>query len=402
VKVLLVGSGAREHALAWRIAQSPMLTELHAAPGNPGIAALGHCHPVRADDGDGLLGLAVTLAADLVVIGPEAPLVGGVADELRHAGIAVFGPGAEAARIEGSKSFAKEVMRAAGVATAATLPVARPPCVVKADGLAAGKGVFVCRTSEELDEGLRQAAALGGTLVIEELLEGSEVSLFALCDGTRAVTLGAAKDFKRIGDGDVGPNTGGMGAYSPAPWPDDADALVEQIHQPVVAELARRGTPFVGCLFAGLMLTADGPRVLEFNARFGDPETQVLAPRLEGDLLEALAAAARGNAAESLREGAEAAVTVVLAGPDYPARSDYAGAPISGIAEAEAAGAIVFHGGTAMRDGTLLTNGGRILSVTGTGPTVAEARRLAYKGVERVSFEGMRFRTDIAAVAADG
>jgi phosphoribosylamine--glycine ligase len=193
-----------------------------------------------------------------------------------------------------------------------------------------------------------------------------------------------------------------MGAYSPAPWPDDADALVEQIHQPVVAELARRGTPFVGCLFAGLMLTADGPRVLEFNARFGDPETQVLAPRLEGDLLEALAAAARGNAAESLREGAEAAVTVVLAGPDYPARSDYAGAPITGIAEAEAAGAIVFHGGTAMRDGTLLTNGGRILSVTGTGPTVAEARRLAYKGVERVSFEGMRFRTDIAAVAADG
>jgi phosphoribosylamine--glycine ligase len=402
VKVLLVGSGAREHALAWRIAQSPMLTELHAAPGTPGIAALGHCHPVRADDGDGLLGLAVTLAADLVVIGPEAPLVGGVADELRHAGIAVFGPGAEAARIEGSKSFAKEVMRAAGVATAATLPVARPPCVVKADGLAAGKGVFVCRTSEELDEGLRQAAALGGTLVIEELLEGSEVSLFALCDGTRAVTLGAAKDFKRIGDGDVGPNTGGMGAYSPAPWPDDADALVEQIHQPVVAELARRGTPFVGCLFAGLMLTADGPRVLEFNARFGDPETQVLAPRLEGDLLEALAAAARGNAAESLREGAEAAVTVVLAGPDYPARSDYAGAPITGIAEAEAAGAIVFHGGTAMRDGTLLTNGGRILSVTGTGPTVAEARRLAYEGVERVSFEGMRFRTDIAAVAADG
>ena len=401
MRVLLVGSGAREHALAWRIAQSPMLTELHAAPGNPGIAALGDCHPVRADDGDGLLGLAVTLAADLVVIGPEAPLVAGVADDLRHAGIAVFGPGAEAARIEGSKSFAKEVMRAAGVATAATLPVARPPCVVKADGLAAGKGVFVCRTSDELDEGLRQAAALGSTLVIEELLEGSEVSLFALCDGTRAVPLGAAKDFKRIGDGDVGPNTGGMGAYSPAPWPDDADALVEQIHQPVVAELARRGTPFVGCLFAGLMLTTDGPRVLEFNARFGDPEAQVLAPRLEGDLLEALAAAARGNAAESLHEGADAAVTVVLAGPDYPARSDYAGAPITGIAEAEAAGAIVFHGGTAMRDGTLLTNGGRILSVTGTGPTVAEARRLAYEGVKRVSFEGMRFRTDIAAVSAD-
>jgi len=396
--VLLVGSGAREHALAWRIAKSPTLTELHAAPGNPGIAALGHCHPVRAEDGDGLLGLAVTLAADLVVIGPEAPLVAGVADELRHAGIAVFGPSAEAARIEGSKTFAKEVMRAAGVATAATLPVARPPCVVKADGLAAGKGVFVCRTSDQLDDGLRQAAALGGTLVIEELLEGSEISLFALCDGTRAVPLGAAQDFKRIGDGDVGPNTGGMGAYSPAPWPEDADALVEQIHQPVIDELASRGTPFVGCLFAGLMLTANGPRVLEFNARFGDPETQVLVPRLEGDLLEALAAAARGNANDELREGADAAVTVVLAGPNYPARSDYAGIPITGIAEAEAAGALVFHGGTAVRDGTLLTNGGRILSVTGTGPTVAEARRLAYEGVERVSFEGMRFRTDIAAV----
>jgi phosphoribosylamine--glycine ligase len=399
VKVLLVGSGAREHALAWRIAKSPTLTELHAAPGNPGIAALGDCHPVRADDGDGLLGLAVTLAADLVVIGPEAPLVAGVADELRHAGIAVFGPGAEAARIEGSKSFAKEVMRAAGVATAATLPVARPPCVVKADGLAAGKGVFVCRTTEELDDGLRQAAALAGTLVIEELLEGSEVSLFALCDGTRAVPLGAAQDFKRIGDGDTGPNTGGMGAYSPAPWPDDADALVEQIHQPVIEELARRGTPFVGCLFAGLMLTADGPRVLEFNARFGDPETQVLAPRLEGDLLEALAAAAAGNAGEGLRAGTDAAVTVVLAGPDYPHRSDHTGAPITGIAEAEALGALVFHGGTAVRDGALLTNGGRILSVTGTGPTVAAARQLAYEGVERVSFEGMRFRTDIAAVA---
>jgi phosphoribosylamine--glycine ligase len=399
VKVLLVGSGAREHALAWRIAQSPSLTELHAAPGNPGIAALGHCHPVRAVDGDGLHGLAVTLAADLVVIGPEAPLVAGVADELRHAGIAVFGPGAEAARIEGSKSFAKDVMRSAGVATAATLAVARPPCVVKADGLAAGKGVFVCRTPEELDAGLQQAAALGGALVIEELLEGSEVSLFAVCDGTRAVPLGAAQDFKRVGDGDVGPNTGGMGAYSPAPWPDDADTLVAQIHQPVIDELARRGAPFVGCLFAGLMLTGDGPRVLEFNARFGDPETQVLAPRLEGDLLEALAAAAGGNATEGLREGADAAVTVVLAGPDYPARSDYAGAPITGIAEAEAAGALVFHGGTAVRDGTLLTNGGRILSVTGTGPTVAAARQLAYEGVERVSFEGMRFRTDIAAVA---
>jgi phosphoribosylamine--glycine ligase len=399
VRVLLVGSGAREHALAWRIAQSPTLTELHAAPGNPGIAALGDCHPVRAEDGDGLLDLAWTVAADLVVIGPEGPLVAGVADELRHAGVAVFGPGAEAARIEGSKSFAKEVMRAAGVATAATLSVARPPCVVKADGLASGKGVFVCRTSEELDDGLRQAAGLGESLVIEELLEGREVSLFALCDGTRALPLGAAQDFKRAGDGDDGPNTGGMGAYSPVRWLADADALIEQIHQPVIDELARRGSPFVGCLFAGLMLTDDGPCVLEFNARFGDPETQVLVPRLEGDLLAALAAAAGGNAIEGLRQGLNAAATVVLTGPDYPARSDYAGAAITGIPEAEAAGAIVFHGGTAVRDGRLVTNGGRILSVTATGPTVAEARQRAYEGVDRVSFEGMRFRRDIAAVA---
>ncbi len=395
-----MGSGAREHALAWRLARSPSLEELHAAPGNPGIAALGLCHPVRAEDGDGLLGLARTLAADLVVIGPEAPLVAGVADELRHAGIAVFGPGAEAARIEGSKAYAKEVLQATGVPTAATLSVARAPCVVKADGLAAGKGVFVCRTADELDTGLRAAAALGGTFLVEELLEGREVSVFALSDGRRTVPLGAAQDFKRAADGDAGPNTGGMGAYSPVVWLDDPDALVESIHQPVVDELARRGTPFVGCLFAGVMVTEDGPRVLEFNARFGDPETQVLVPRLEGDLLEALAASSHGSAeSQSLRGGGDAAVTVVLTGPDYPSRSDYSGAVIAGLDEAEAAGALVFHGGTAVRDGLLVTNGGRILSVTGLGPTVADARRRAYDAVAAVTFEGARFRTDIAAVA---
>src|SRR5580765_9014888 len=209
MRVLLIGSGAREHALAWRLVQSPLLTELHAAPGNPGIAQLGDCHPVRADDRDGLLGLAVTLAIDLVLIGPEAPLVAGVADELRHAGFAVFGPGAPAARIEGSKRFAKAVLEAAGVPTATTLPVARPPCVVKADGLAAGKGVFVCRTADEVDEALGKLNARGGAILIEELLEGREVSLFAVCDGVRAVALGAAQDFKRAGDGDLGPNTGG-------------------------------------------------------------------------------------------------------------------------------------------------------------------------------------------------
>jgi len=398
VQVVVVGSGAREHALAWRLARSPLLTELHAAPGNPGIAPLGRCHPVRADDGDGLLALAMTLEADLVVIGPEAPLVAGVADELRRNGIAVFGPGAEAARIEGSKSFAKEVMRAAGVPSAATLSVARPPCVVKADGLASGKGVFVCHTAEALDDALRAVQRLGGAVVIEELLEGREVSSFAVSDGTRAVPLGSAQDFKRIGDGDSGPNTGGMGAYSPVPWLDDADELVAHVHQPVIDELARRGTPFIGCLFAGLMITESGPKVLEFNARFGDPETQVLMPRLDCDLLELLAAAAQGDLDEATaRMGDDAAVTVVLAAPDYPERSDYAGAPITGLDEAAAVVALVFHGGTAARDGSLVTNGGRILSVTGTGATVAAARERAYAAVGMIAFEGARHRNDIAA-----
>ena len=398
MNVVVVGSGAREHALAWRLAQSPLLGNLHAAPGNPGIARLGQCHPVRAEDGDGLLSLAHTIDADLVVIGPEAPLVAGVADQLRRAGIAVFGPGAEAARIEGSKSFAKEVMGAAGVPTAEALSVARPPCVVKADGLAAGKGVFVCRSVDELDEALLAVSALGGTTVIEELLEGEELSVFALTDGKRTVPLPAAQDFKRIGDGDTGPNTGGMGAYSPVAQAGDLAELVERIHQPVVDELARRGTPFVGCLFAGLMLTDDGPRVLEFNARFGDPETQVLMARVEGDLLAALAATARGHlAGVELGESGNAAVTVVLAGPDYPARSDYAGVAIDGIEAAEATGALVFHGGTAVRDGRTVTNGGRILSVTATGATVADARERAYGAVELVSFDGARFRHDIAA-----
>ncbi|MGH3003205.1 MAG: phosphoribosylamine--glycine ligase [Gaiellaceae bacterium] len=400
MKVLVVGSGAREHALAWRLAQSRRLTALHAAPGNPGIAALGACHPTRANDGDGLLSLALTIEADLAVIGPEGPLVAGVADELRRNGVAVFGPSAAAARIEGSKAFAKDVLRAAGVPTAETLSVARPPCVVKADGLAAGKGVFVCRTVAEVDTALGAIAELGGDFAIEELLEGEEVSVFALCDGGAAVALGAARDFKRIDDGDAGPNTGGMGAFSPVPELADVARLVERIHQPVVDELARRGVPFQGCLFAGLMLTDDGPKVLEFNARFGDPETQVLMPRLEGDLLTALSASAAGDlGGVEIGTGGDAAVTVVLAGPDYPARNDYSGATIAGVDEAEAAGALVFHGGTAVRDGRVITNGGRILSVTATGATVQDARDRAYAAVELVRFDGARFRRDIAAVA---
>jgi phosphoribosylamine---glycine ligase len=396
-----VGSGGREHALAWKLAQSPRLTELHAAPGNPGIAALGKCHPVRAEDHDGLLALARELEADLVVVGPEAPLVAGLADHLRHAGIAVFGPSADAARIEGSKSFAKEVLAAAGVPTASPLAVGRPPCVVKADGLTAGKGVFICETQEELDRALRSAASYGGKIVIEELLQGRELSLFVLSDGTNVVPLPTARDYSRVGDGDTGPNTGGMGCYSPVPDAPAARELAEAIMRPVVAELARRGAPFVGCLYAGLMLTDDGPSVLEFNCRFGDPEAQVLLPRLEEDLLAALSAAAAGDLqGVELTESEQAAVAVAIAAENYPAERD-SGSPIDGVEDAEAAGAIVFHAGTAVRDNRLVTNGGRILNVAALGPTIADARSLAYEACERISFSGAKYRSDIA-LAAEG
>ena len=396
--MLVVGSGGREHALTWALARSPGVTDLHAAPGNPGIASLASCHPVRADDSSSLVPLAVELEADLVVIGPEAPLVAGLADELRLRGVSVFGPSAAAARLEGSKSFAKDVLDAAGVPTARTLAVARPPCVVKADGLAAGKGVWVCTTEDELDAGLRAAEALGQPFHVEELLEGEEVSVFALCDGRTALTLPAAQDYKRIGDGDEGPNTGGMGSYSPVSRLSDADVdeLVDLVHRPVLAELVKRGTPFRGALFAGLMLTGDGPRVLEFNCRFGDPETQSLMPRIEGDLLAALAAAAGGDLrGVELTASKECAVTLVLAAPDYPERGD-SGTPIEGVAAAEETGAHVFHAGTALQDGRLVTNGGRILNVTGLGDSLATARTAAYDAVSRIQFAGMRYRKDIA------
>ena len=403
MKVLLVGSGGREHALAWRLARTGPHVEIHAAPGNPGIAGIGHCHPVRSDDLEGLLDLARQLRADLVVIGPEAPLVAGLADVLRHAGIAVFGPSGAAARIEGSKSFAKDVLLSAGVATARSQVEVQAPCVIKADGLAAGKGVFVCTTPEEVAAGLRDVTAFAGEIVVEELLVGDEVSLFALCDGVRALPLTPAQDFKRAYDGDAGPNTGGMGAYSPVPGigRSEVEALVDAVHRPVLAELARRGTPFVGLLYAGLMMTADGPRVLEFNARFGDPETQVVLPLLEGDLLGALAAAAAGDlTGVELGIAPAAAVSVVVAGGDYPAHGD-SGSEITGIAEAEAAGALVFHAGTAFADDhRLVTNGGRVLNVTGVGADLAAARAVAYAGVERIRFAGARHRTDIALAAS--
>jgi phosphoribosylamine---glycine ligase len=398
MRVLVVGSGGREHALAWALARSGSVSDLHAAPGNPGIAELATCHPARADDVAAIVPLAAELRVDLVVVGPEAPLVAGLADELRHRGIAVFGPSADAARIEGSKSFAKSVMEAAGVPTAQTMPVARPPCVLKADGLAAGKGVWICRSEAELAEGLRAAEALGQPFHVEELLDGREVSIFALCDGSRVLTLPSAQDYKRVGDGDEGPNTGGMGSFSPAPRLDAAEvaALVDEVCAPVVHELAARGTPFTGVLFAGVMLTADGPRVLEYNCRFGDPETQSLLPRLEGDVLEALAACAAGSLdGVTLGTSPGAAVTLVLTGADYPERSDN-GTPIEGIAEAEAAGALVFHAGTALHDGGLVTNGGRILNVTALGDSVGAARAAAYDAAAHIHFAGMKLRHDIA------
>ncbi len=397
MRVLVVGSGGREHALAWKLAQSPDLDELHAAPGNPGIAELGSCHPVLATDADGLLALARSLRIDLVVVGPEVPLVAGLADHLRRGGVPVFGPSAAAARIEGSKAFAKEVLETAGIPTARALAVARAPCVVKADGLAAGKGVFVCHSDEELQAALSEVRRLGGRFLIEELLEGEELSVFALCDGQRAVALAAARDYKRAEDGDAGPNTGGMGAYSPVEGVDGLDTLVGEIYGPVLAELAARGAPFAGLLYAGLMLTADGPRVLEFNCRFGDPETQAVLPRVRSDLLPALAGAAAGDLGSSTLElSDEAAATVVVAARNYPATGD-TGSPINGVDEARELGALVFHAGTAARDDTLVTSGGRILGVTGLGQDISAARELAYSAVERISFDGARYRRDIGA-----
>ena len=394
MRVLVVGSGGREHALAWALSRSTDLSELHAAPGNPGIAGLAHCHPARAEDHAAVLSLARELRIDLVVVGPEAPLVAGLADELRHRGLAVFGPSAAAAQIEGSKAFAKEVMETAGVPTARTLPVARPPCVLKLDGLAAGKGVWVCRTQAELDSALAVAQAFDQPFHVEELLEGPELSVFALAAGETAVAFPPARDFKRIGDGDTGPNTGGMGSFSPLPdvADEDSEEILATVHLPVLRELASRGTPFQGLLYAGLMRTEDGLRVIEFNCRFGDPETQSILPRLESDLLPLLA----GALSQQPEVADRAAVTIVVSGGGYPERNDQ-GTPIEGLEAAEAAGALVFHAGTALHDGQLVTNGGRILNVVGTGATVAGARSAAYEAAAHIDFAGMHFRTDIAA-----
>jgi len=412
MRVLVLGSGGREHALAWKLAQSSKLSALICAPGNPGTAALAENRPVIADRPDEVASLAREARVDLVVVGPEAPLVAGVADAVRAAGIAVFGPDAAAARLEGSKAFAKEVMLASGVRTAAgrvftSVPEAeawaraRGSVVVKADGLAAGKGVIVAREPDEAVAAVRALSALGQagrTLVLEEVLDGEEVSVIALCDGERYVLLPPAQDHKRLLDGDRGPNTGGMGAYCPAPVLDAA-ALArvgEGIIAPVLRTMAARGTPFRGALYAGLMVTREGPTVLEFNVRFGDPEAQVQLLSLGEDLLPRLEACARGRlspAPLSLLPGAS--VGVVLASPGYPA-APVTGAPISG-ADRIGGSCQLFHAGTALRDGALVTAGGRVLTVCARGPTLAEARANAYGAVSRVSFAGMQVRRDIGA-----
>jgi phosphoribosylamine---glycine ligase len=415
VKVLVLGGGGREHALAAALTRDPSVDEVHACPGNPGIAAVAERHAVDPLDTVGVLRLAEHLAADLVVIGPEAPLVAGVGDALRSAGIATFGPGRGAAAIEGSKAFAKQVMADAGVPTgssavcetpaevASALARFGPPYVVKDDGLAAGKGVVV---TADRESALAHAAACA-RVVVEEYLDGPEVSLFAVCDGRTALAMQPAQDFKRLRDGDVGPNTGGMGAYTPLPWtpPGLVDEVYDTVLQPTVAELARRGLPFVGLLYAGLALTSSGVRVIEFNARFGDPETQPLMQLFDSPLGQVLYAASIGRLDEvgPLRWRSGAAVSVVMAAAGYPG-TPRTGDVISGVVDAEALpGVQVLHAGTARSPGPpaeLVTNGGRVLAVTATADTLDDARARAYAGVARIDFAGAQFRTDIAALAA--
>jgi phosphoribosylamine--glycine ligase len=408
MKILLVGSGGREHALGAGLQADPACTELHVAPGNPGIAQFAQCHPLVVTDNQAILELAQRLNIDLVVIGPELPLVNGVADILRAANIAVFGPSKAAAQLEGSKNFAKEVMRDAGVPTAHSftctaqeeieiaLDAFGAPYVVKDDGLAAGKGVVV---TNDRQEALDHALACK-RVVIEEFLNGPEVSLFGISDGTTIVPMQPAQDFKRAFDGDEGPNTGGMGAYSPLPWaPSDIiEDTYKQVLAPMIAEMAARGTPFVGLLYAGLALTDHGTRVIEFNARFGDPETQVLIPLLKTPLATLLYNAATGNLKETTLDWKDdSAVTVVLAAEGYP-MAPKSGGVIAGFSAIE--NVQIYHAGTAHSDQGVVASGGRVLTVTGIGEDLTEARNLAYRAISQISLSGSFYRTDIALNAS--
>jgi phosphoribosylamine--glycine ligase len=425
VRVLVIGSGGREHALAHVLAQSPAVDSVTCAPGNPGMAAVGDCVPVAAADPEAVAGLADKVSADLVVVGPEVPLVAGVVDAVEARGRLAFGPRAAAARLEGSKAWMKNVLTIAGVPTARYgvftaggqeaalrfLDALSDLFVVKTDGLAAGKGVVVTTSRAEARDAVRSYLSgeafgpAGRTVVIEEGLTGPELSLLVLCDGQQAVPLAPAQDFKRIGDGDTGPNTGGMGAYSPVPLvgPDLVQEVMARVVTPTLESLGRLGAPYRGVLYAGLMLTPAGPKILEYNVRFGDPECQVVVPRLASDLAVHLAEAAAGKLESPLRWRDEAAVTVVLASEGYPA-SPRTGDVITGLAEAAAVeGVTIFHAGTAAdgRPGDVRTAGGRVLDVTALGATLADARARAYEAAGRISWPGMQYRRDIAAVAAD-
>jgi phosphoribosylamine---glycine ligase len=414
MKVLVIGNGAREHALCLALSNDPAVTSLHCAPGNPGIARLAELHPVDQLDPEAVKALALELGPGLVVIGPEAPLVAGVADPLREAGIPVFGPSGAAAALEGSKAFSKDVMAAAGIPTARSYVcdnddeygraldefAASGPFVVKDDALAAGKGVVV---TSDRDEALAHARSCG-RVVIEEYLDGPEVSLFGITDGTTVVPLMASQDFKRIGDGDTGLNTGGMGSYCPLPWAPEGltEEVVSKVIQPCVDEMRRRGIPFSGLVYAGLALTKNGVRVIEFNARFGDPETQSVLALLDSPLSELLYGAATGTlhdiAAPRWREGS--AVTVVMAAAGYPEKPR-TGDIISGVDDAEAAGTHVLQAGTALdAAGELVTSGGRVLGVVAVGESLTAARDLAYRGVAEISWDGAQHRRDIAEAAS--
>jgi phosphoribosylamine--glycine ligase len=423
MRVLIIGSGGREHALAWAIAASPLLSKLFVASGNPGTATLAENVPIGALDIAALVDFARRERIDLVVPGPEAPLVAGLADAMAAAGIGCCGPSAAAARLEGSKAFAKELADAADIPTArwerfddaeaarAFIRRRGAPVVVKADGLAAGKGVVVATTEAEALEAVTEMmeagafGAAGSAVVIEECLTGEEISVFALCDGTTALPLGAAQDHKRVGDGDTGPNTGGMGAFSPPPaaTPAFMDSVMQGVIRPALAEMARRGTPFRGILFAGLMLTGDGVKLIEFNVRFGDPECQALLPRLQSDLLAALQAACDGELANfDLRWRDVASMAVVMAARGYPGATT-PGTPIGGLAAAAAIpGALVFHAGTRAVDGRVEAAGGRVLALCATAPTLREAQGIAYRALAAIDLPGAVFRRDIGWRALRG
>ena len=419
MKLLVVGSGGREHALVWKLAQSPKVEKIYCAPGNAGIAQTAECVAIKADDLDGLLAFAMDNNIDLTVVGPEVPLTMGIVDKFQEKGLKIFGPTAKAAEIEGSKAFSKDLMQKYGIPTAkysvfteadkakAFLDEVGIPCVVKADGLAAGKGVLICESKADAEAAIEDILVdnkfgnAGSRVVVEEFLTGQEVSMLAFTDGKTVVPMVSSQDHKRIWDGDKGLNTGGMGAYSPAPvYTDDVHAIVvPEVLEATVAAMEKEGRTFAGILYAGLMLTEQGPKVLEFNARFGDPETQAVLPRLKTDLVDIFLSIIDGKLDEMTIEwNPDAAVCVVLASGGYPESSDK-GRVITGLKEAEETGAVVFHAGTKETDGNIVTNGGRVLGISALGKDIAQAIENAYKGVEKVKFENMQYRTDIGKKA---